>query len=127
MDSAYRNARGDSRFGICWLRNAANTKNSHCRTGASSNANTILKAIEAGIDFHSQVSDPNIQIPKESVQRRNFAHLAWGRIENDYYQYQQGLMSQEVWKKSFFQLLAGMRTAIYGKFGVDVNNILKMI
>jgi len=36
-------------------------------------------------------------------------------------------MSQEVLKKIFFQLLAGMRTAIFGKFGVDVNNILKMI
>ena len=72
---------------------------------AQMNANVILTAVEAGIDFHSQVSDPNIQLSEELVQRRNFAHLAWGRIENDYYQYQQGLMSEEVWKRKLLSIV----------------------
>ena len=62
-------------------------------------------AIEAGIDFHSQKSGSNIQLSEESIQQRNYANLAYNRIENDYYQYQQGLMSEEVWQRKLLSII----------------------
>ena len=54
---------------------------------AEMNSASVHAAIEAGIDFHSQKSGSNIQLSEESIQQRNYANLAYARIENDYYQY----------------------------------------
>ena len=71
---------------------------------AQMSAAGILAAVEAGIDFYSQKSGSNIQLSEESIQQRNYANLAWIRIENDYFQYQQGLMSEEVWKRKLLSI-----------------------
>ncbi len=66
---------------------------------------SILAAVEAGIDFYGQKSRSNIQLSEESIQQRNYANLAYIRIENDYYQYQQGLMSEEVWQRKLLSVI----------------------
>ena len=72
---------------------------------AEMNSASVHAAIEAGIDFHSQKSGSNIQLSEESIQQRNYANLAYARIENDYYQYQQGLMSDEVWQRKLLSII----------------------
>ena len=72
---------------------------------AEMNSASVQAAIEAGIDFHSQKSGSNIQLSEESIQQRNYANLAYNRIENDYYQYQQGLMSEEVWQRKLLSII----------------------
>ena len=72
---------------------------------AAMNAASIQAAIEAGIDFSAQsgLSQSNLT-PEEQVQQRNFTNLAYTRIENDYYQYQQGLIDEETWEKKLFSI-----------------------
>ena len=72
---------------------------------AAMNAASIQAAIEAGIDFSGQssLSQSNLT-PEEQVQQRNFTNLAYTRIENDYYQYQQGLIDEETWGKKLFSI-----------------------
>ena len=72
---------------------------------AAMNAASIQAAIEAGIDFNAQsgLSQSNLT-PEEQVQQRNFTNLAYTRIENDYYQYQQGLIDEETWEKKLFSI-----------------------
>ena len=72
---------------------------------AEMNSASVHAAIEAGIDFHSQKNGSNIQLSEESIQQRNYANLAYARIENDYYQYQQGLMSDEVWQRKLLSII----------------------
>ena len=72
---------------------------------AEMNSASVHAAIEAGIDFHSQKNGSNIQLSEESIQQRNYANLAYARIENDYYQYQQGLMSEEVWQRKLLSII----------------------
>ena len=69
------------------------------------NAASIQAAIEAGVDFSAQsgLSQSNLT-PEEQVQQRNFTNLAYTRIENDYYQYQQGLIDEETWEKKLFSI-----------------------
>lgn len=72
---------------------------------AAMNAASIQAAIEAGIDFSAQsrLSQSNLT-SEEQVQQRNFTNLAYTRIENDYYQYQQGLIDEETWEKKLFSI-----------------------
>lgn len=72
---------------------------------AAMNAASIQAAIEAGIDFSAQsrLSQSNLT-SEEQVQQRNFTNLAYTRIENDYYQYQQGLIDEETWRKKLFSI-----------------------
>ena len=72
---------------------------------AAMNAASIQAAIEAGIDFSAQsgLSQSNLT-PEEQVQQRNFTNLAYTRIENDFYQYQQGLIDEETWEKKLFSI-----------------------
>ena len=72
---------------------------------AEMNSASVHAAIEAGIDFHSQKNGSNIQLSEESIQQRNYANLAYARIENDYYQYQQGLMSEEAWQRKLLSII----------------------
>ena len=77
---------------------------------AAMNAASIQAAIEAGVDFSAQsgLSQSNLT-PEEQVQQRNFTNLAYTRIENDYYQYQQRLIDQETWEKKLFSIRAWYR------------------
>ncbi len=72
---------------------------------AAMNAATIQAAIEAGIDFSAQsgLSKSNLSL-EEQVQQRNFTNLAYTRIENDFYQYQQKLIDEETWEKKLFSI-----------------------
>ena len=72
---------------------------------AAMNAASIQAAIEAGIDFSAQsgLSQSNLT-SEEQVQQRNFTNLAYTRIENDYYQYQQRLIDEETWEKKLFSI-----------------------
>ena len=72
---------------------------------AAMNAASLQAAIEAGIDFSAQsgLSQSNLT-PEEQVQQRNFTNLAYTRIENDFYQYQQGLIDEETWGKKLFSI-----------------------
>ena len=72
---------------------------------AAMNAASLQAAIEAGIDFSAQsgLSQSNLT-SEEQVQQRNFTNLAYTRIDNDYYQYQQGLIDEETWRKKLFSI-----------------------
>ena len=74
---------------------------------AAMNAASIQAAIEAGIEFSAQsgLSKSSLS-PEEQVQQRNFTNLAYTRIENDCYQYQQRLIDEETWGKKLFSIRA---------------------
>ena len=95
---------------------------------AAMNAASIQAAIEAGIDFSAQsgLSQSNLT-PEEQVQQRNFTNLAYTRIENDYYQYQQRLIDEETWKKNCFLSGLGTETVICVGYGSKEVNSSPMV
>ena len=90
---------------------------------AAMNAASIQAAIEAGIDFNAQsgLSQSNLT-SEEQVQQRNFTNLAYTRIENDYYQYQQGLIDEETWGKNYSLSGPGITIAICARYGREEVN-----
>ena len=95
---------------------------------AAMNAASIQAAIEAGIDFSAQsrLSQSNLT-SEEQVQQRNFTNLAYTRIENDYYQYQQGLIDEETWEKNYSLSGPGITIAICARYGREEVNSSPMI
>ena len=95
---------------------------------AAMNAASIQAAIEAGIDFSAQsrLSQSNLT-SEEQVQQRNFTNLANTRIENDYYQYQLGLIDEETWEKNYSLSGPGITIAICAGYGREEVNSSPMI
>ena len=95
---------------------------------AAMNAASIQAAIEAGIDFSAQsrLSQSNLT-SEEQVQQRNFTNLANTRIENDYYQYQLGLIDEETWEKNYSLSGPGITIVICAGYGREEVNSSPMI
>ena len=111
MGSISRNDRSSWWVGICWPRNAAITNDSSSWPTARQNSRffcLIGSDNEAGVDWQSTVYDVNaayseVYTTAEIVRRNNYhAHLF--TYENDYFQFVQGLMPQQVWEAKLVAL-----------------------
>ena len=62
--------------------------------------NQITSYTIAGLDWQSIAIDSNdyYEYPLKEIAKRNAYHSAWFLYENDFFQYKQGLISEDVWR-----------------------------
>ena len=91
------------------------------------NAASIKAATEAGTDFSAQSGLSKSSLcPEEQVRQRNLTNLAYTRMKNDSYQYQQRLIDEETWNNYSLPGF-GKGPVIYVGFGNKEVNSSPMI
>ena len=103
LDSTIRYGRDYWLAYIRWFRNEAISEDRNRGSAAGAVAlfgDLINGYTEAGGDVQSLYFEENLNytLTPEEVISRNGVHSAWLLYENDFYQYSQGLMEDDVWQ-----------------------------